>query len=70
MTLGGTRFSVDADDFLNGIPSLHIYHRFAVVFNDEIAEFENANVNGICEERFIGTDGCVELCFFHDLCEG
>ena len=55
--------------FLDGVPGGHVDDGVAVVFDDEVAELEDADVELVGEEGFVGADACVEFGLFVDVCE-
>lgn len=48
---------VVGDEFLDGVPSVEVYEGLAVMFDDEVAEFEDTDVDFVGEEGFVGVDG-------------
>lgn len=43
MSFADAGFGVISNQFLDFVPGLHIYGWFAVVFDDEVTEFEDAD---------------------------
>lgn len=70
MAFGGTRFGVLRDDLLDCLPRFEINDGFAVAFDDEVAEFEDADVDAVGEEGFVGVEGGVEARGFVNVLEG
>lgn len=61
---------VGLDAFLDGVPGGEVDDGVAVVFDDEVAELEDADVELVGEEGFVGADACVEFGLFVDVGEG
>lgn len=59
MAFGVACLRVLRDDLLDCVPGGNINDGFAVVFDDEVAEFEYADVDAIGEEGFVGVEGGV-----------
>lgn len=61
---------VFAVDGLDGVPGLLVYDWFAVVFDDQVAVFEDADVEPVAEEGRVGAFAFVELGCAGDLAVG
>lgn len=62
----GVRF----DALLDVVPSGNGDDGVAVVFDGEFAKVEDADVEGVSKEGFVGADACVEAGLFMDVGEG
>lgn len=70
MSFAGAGVGVVLNHFLDDVPGVDVYDGFAVVFDDEVAEFEYADEYLVGEEGFVGVDGGEDVGLGVDLGEG
>lgn len=70
MSFAGAGVGIVLDYFLDDVPGVDVYDGFAIVFDDEVTEFENADENFVGKECFVRVEGAEDVGLGVDLGEG